>query len=387
MNLPVISVVVPTYNRVKYLNRALDSVAAQAFEDWECIVCDDASSDETREVTSARALSDPRFRLVPCERYGLPAGPRNCGVRQARGEWIAFLDDDDVWHPVKLARQIAVARASSCDAVSVGSSHYSESEPPKFGEPTVTRSVVPIGLVGLLLRREPYPCTSATMVKREAILRVSGFAESPAYRAVEDFDLWCRVLAIPGFRWLVDGSGALVAYRDRGSDSISSWHKVLDPDVIRQQWAQIECVTRSVAGTTSLARIDRAAIMAALLGRADDCAARCRKVGWRRAALSAYSVAVLCAVYLGRPREAALRVRRAFRRSLEVCVASRPGIPVTVPELARRSLVQSLAIVAGRKTDSQPYRATPRARGPFNWAGEKRACQACTTAEPFHSSK
>jgi glycosyltransferase involved in cell wall biosynthesis len=102
---PVVSVVVPTYNRLEWLPAAITSIQDQTFRDWELILIDDGSTDETERW--ARDLNEPRLRYVRREHDGRIAAVRNLGVRGARGDWIAFLDSDDRWMPDKLARQLA----------------------------------------------------------------------------------------------------------------------------------------------------------------------------------------------------------------------------------------------------------------------------------------
>jgi len=108
MGKPIISVILPTYNRVDYLALAIWSVKRQTFEDWELIVVDDCSTDNTKEVVSSFQFSDPRVRyLKTSEQSGSPVLPRNLGVSQAKGEYLAFIDSDDEWMPEKLEQQLA----------------------------------------------------------------------------------------------------------------------------------------------------------------------------------------------------------------------------------------------------------------------------------------
>lgn len=94
---PTFSVVIPTYNRAALLPRAIDSVLAQTFDDFELVIVDDASSDNTKEVVCA--YNDPRIVYVRMERNGGNAAVRNLGVRSARSQYITFLDDDDEYLP------------------------------------------------------------------------------------------------------------------------------------------------------------------------------------------------------------------------------------------------------------------------------------------------
>ncbi len=108
---PLVSVIVPTYNREGFLREAVASVFAQTFRDWELIVVDDGSTDGTREYLAT--LDDSRVNVLLSERCGSPGRMRNLGLKEARGFYVAFLDDDDLWMPQKLERQIAALAADT----------------------------------------------------------------------------------------------------------------------------------------------------------------------------------------------------------------------------------------------------------------------------------
>ncbi len=103
--MPLVSVVVPTYNRARIIERTIDSILAQTYQDVEVVIVDDGSSDDTRDCIARRYGADPRVRYVHKENGG-PATARNVGFKQARGEYIALLDSDDTWFPWKLSLQI-----------------------------------------------------------------------------------------------------------------------------------------------------------------------------------------------------------------------------------------------------------------------------------------
>ncbi|MDY7091402.1 MAG: glycosyltransferase [Acidobacteriota bacterium] len=100
---PRFTVVVPTFRRPQLLARALDSVAAQTWEDWEAVVVDDADDAATRRLVAERSQRDPRLRYIARATAGGPAVARNAGIELARGEYIAFLDDDDELLPGMLS--------------------------------------------------------------------------------------------------------------------------------------------------------------------------------------------------------------------------------------------------------------------------------------------
>jgi glycosyltransferase involved in cell wall biosynthesis len=105
-----VSAIITSFNRADYLRGAIQSVLAQSFEDYELLVLDNSSTDETRAVVAD--FLDPRIRLIVHPRQPIAAA-RNLGLREARGEFVAFLDDDDEWLPLKLERQLATAEIAS----------------------------------------------------------------------------------------------------------------------------------------------------------------------------------------------------------------------------------------------------------------------------------
>jgi glycosyltransferase involved in cell wall biosynthesis len=103
----LVSVIVPTYNQAKYLKYALDSVQRQTFKDFECIIVNDGSTDNTEEIANIFVLSDKRFKYVFQENSGLSAA-RNAGIAISKGEYLAFLDSDDTWEPRMLQETVNV---------------------------------------------------------------------------------------------------------------------------------------------------------------------------------------------------------------------------------------------------------------------------------------
>mgnify|MGYP003293160590 FL=1 len=108
--MPKISIVTPAYNCAKYLEEAVNSVLSQTWQDWELLIIDDCSRDNTYACMQEIAKQDQRIRIFQNSRNLGAAGTRNFGIRQAKGQWIAFLDSDDLWHPEKLTKQMAVAK-------------------------------------------------------------------------------------------------------------------------------------------------------------------------------------------------------------------------------------------------------------------------------------
>ena len=100
----LVSVIIPTYNRSSFLKEAIQSVLNQSYNNFEIIVIDDGSEDETEKVI--QSFNDSRIKYLKREHTGSPAFIRNQGMKIAKGEYIAFLDSDDLWFPHKLKMQI-----------------------------------------------------------------------------------------------------------------------------------------------------------------------------------------------------------------------------------------------------------------------------------------
>lgn len=185
---PKVTVVIPVYNREKYIGAAIESVLAQTFTDFEILVIDDGSTDGSREVV--RSYPDPRI-LLSCHDGNLGvARTRNDGVRLARGEYLAFLDSDDIAYPERLARQVAfLDRHPDHGAVGAWVDWMD-------GEGRVLRrvkrkAVSPNDIAAQRLFRSGIE-NSASMA-RTAVLRDYAFNEQ--FALGEDFDLWARIAA------------------------------------------------------------------------------------------------------------------------------------------------------------------------------------------------
>lgn len=178
----LVSAIIPTYNYGRFVCEAVDSALAQSYPSMEVIVVDDGSTDDTRQ-----RLADygSRIRYVWQSNSGLSAA-RNTGIREARGDWVAFLDADDVWHRDKTARQLAAARTLGQPAL-IGSRGVDALPAELPAEPTVRW----LGVSDFLLSLPVGP--SGTIVRREAFGTAGLFDES--LRSVEDRDMWLRLAA------------------------------------------------------------------------------------------------------------------------------------------------------------------------------------------------
>lgn len=103
---PLVSIITPCYNSAKFIGETIDSIQAQTFKDWELIITDDCSTDNTTEIIERYIAADPRIKLYKLEKNSGGGVARNNSIKEAKGRYIAFCDSDDRWHPWKLAKQL-----------------------------------------------------------------------------------------------------------------------------------------------------------------------------------------------------------------------------------------------------------------------------------------
>ena len=128
---PVISIIMPAYNSERTIAESIYSVISQTYNDYELIIVDDCSTDSTKEIVEGLAASDARIRLVTNSHNKGTAGSRNVGITLARGEWIAFLDSDDLWHPKKLELQLEFAKQTGAAITYTATAYIDKSGSPK----------------------------------------------------------------------------------------------------------------------------------------------------------------------------------------------------------------------------------------------------------------
>ncbi|HEX9428131.1 MAG TPA: glycosyltransferase [Candidatus Polarisedimenticolia bacterium] len=187
---PRVSIILPTFNRAAVLPESVASVLQQGHRDFELLIVDDGSTDDTSAMIAARFGADPRIRLLRTANAG-PAAARNLGLRAARGELIAFQDSDDLWLPEKLALQVRQADEHPeadlffCDAYDRGGPGAGRT---RFQGKGYRGDV---SLRGIVAFQFPL-CTPAVLVRRAALEMVGLF--DPALDGAEDWDLWMRLL-------------------------------------------------------------------------------------------------------------------------------------------------------------------------------------------------
>lgn len=184
----MVSVVIPTHNRADLLPRAIASVQAQTYKDLEIVVISDGSTDNTKEVVEALAKEDSRIRFIEYHpgRGGNIA--RNTGIQEAKGEYVAFLDDDDEFLPTKLEKQVAVMESDpEIGLVYTGVKILYINE--KVSYNSKARNCGDLSKEILL---DNFIGTTSTVMLKKAIFEKSGMFDV-ALKALQDYDLWIRV--------------------------------------------------------------------------------------------------------------------------------------------------------------------------------------------------
>jgi hypothetical protein len=185
--MPEVSIVIPTHNRWHLLRRTLAGALAQQGVDYEVIVVDDGSSDGTSDRLAV--LDEPRLRTFRHEVGRGVAHARNRGLAEARGDWVAFLDDDDLWAPMKLRCQLHAARERDAPFAYGPAVVVDE----RLQVIDVQRAPDPDGVLDMVLARQAVPGGCSNAIATTALARrVGGF--DPDLSMAADWDMWIRLL-------------------------------------------------------------------------------------------------------------------------------------------------------------------------------------------------
>lgn len=228
---PRVSVVIPTHNRAELVVRAIRSVLAQTMSDFELIVVDDASTDDTEAVV--QRIGDARLQYVRLAENGRQSRALNEGISRACADWVAFLDDDDEWWPHKLEAQLArLAETPDASAVycrcNVQTSEGLRSP--------IARSELPEGdITDALLSRRMLITPSGYVVRRDALIDAGGFDE--ALFASQDMDLWLR-LCQAGHRFVIVPEPLFIYHAEDDKPGVSRnvTAQLQAFDLINQRW-------------------------------------------------------------------------------------------------------------------------------------------------------
>ena len=205
--MPKVSVVIPAYNAMTYLPETVGSVLQQTFTDFEVLIVNDGSTDSISSWVAT--VKDDRVRLISQANQGLP-GARNTGITQAQGEYVAFIDADDLWEPTKLDQQVQCLDAKP----EVGLVYTWTLLIDRHGNSTgtVTAATVEGNVWEKLLLGDAIGSGSVAMVRRSCFDRVGLF--DPELTSIEDCEMWVRIAAEYPFAVIKE---ALVRYRQHPS--------------------------------------------------------------------------------------------------------------------------------------------------------------------------
>jgi GT2 family glycosyltransferase len=189
---PKVSVVIATYNRASYLAQSIRSVQAQSHADVEIIVADDGSTDNTPHIVSQFG---PGVIYLPLPHRGQPASTRNAGLRAAEGEYIAFLDSDDLFLPGKLALQLAAFEQHPEAGMVYSNGYFFRDDPDVPTGHALDGLPTPSGDVLADLLRGNFLTSPVVLIRRACLEAVGPLDEDPALFVAEDYELWLRLAA------------------------------------------------------------------------------------------------------------------------------------------------------------------------------------------------
>ena len=182
----MVSIIMPAYNAAKTIRDSIESIQAQTFKDWELIVIDDGSKDETANILQEMTAADNRIHFLQNERNSGASYTRNRAVELAIGEWIAFLDSDDLWMPEKLEKQLALAKSYPDMVVCYTASSFidDDSKPYSYVMPAIERLTY-----RQLLCKNLMSCSSV-MIRASVMKEI----KMPNDKMHEDYYVWLKVV-------------------------------------------------------------------------------------------------------------------------------------------------------------------------------------------------
>lgn len=209
----IISIIIPTFNRAGVIGAAIKSVREQTFQDWECIIVDDHSTDDTKHVIDAITREAPRFSYLPNARKKGAPGARNTGLLAAVGEYVVFFDSDNTMHPEFLERVYAAIQQKH---VEVGSCFSSIIDIESGKRVDAFRWIGNGEVHGAIMRGKCYFDNSSTIIKRQKLLDMGMLDEDcPSY---QEWDTHIRLSRIARYITVTE---ELVDYYRGGEDTIS----------------------------------------------------------------------------------------------------------------------------------------------------------------------
>lgn len=254
---PLVSIILPTYNRASMLREAIDSVLAQTFADWEMFVVDDGSSDET--LPYLRSLRDRRIHVIERQHTANPSTLRNVAIARSSGRYVAFLDDDDLWAPQKLEVQLLRLQSQSQARWSYTYVSWIDAEHAAYRMAADTvRQPWEGWIFEYLLEGTAWVALPTVIAERSLLAEAGGFDDR--LRFSHDYDLWLRlsrlsqvsIVATPLATVRIHGGNT---YRSARLTALESWMSIydrlmLDPTIDR---FRSQCLAARARAATHLA--------------------------------------------------------------------------------------------------------------------------------------
>ncbi len=233
-----VSIIMPSYNTAKFISGSIESVLAQTYSDWELIIVDDCSTDNTDEVVKP-FLSDSRIKYIKNEKNSGAAVSRNRALREAKGKWIAFLDSDDLWMPNKLQKQIAFMQSNGYHFSYTNYIEIDENDKPNGRSVTGPQKITRHGMYN-------YCWVGCLTVMYDA--ETVGLVQIEDIKKNNDYAMWLRVCQKASC-YLLDE--CLAQYRKGRAGSISTqsiktmirWHYKLFREAEKQNPVHAACNT------------------------------------------------------------------------------------------------------------------------------------------------
>lgn len=188
----LVSIIIPCYNTSNYIGDCIESILRQTYKEWEAFVIDDCSSDESVKIASEFFKKESRINLIQLNKNVGSAAARNIGIRESKGNFIAFIDADDMWLPKKLEIQVEFLLRNPKVGL-VATDGFVVDAHSNVLRRAISQKKVKRGLISaeeFLLGSVPI-ATSSVMLRRECLERVGLFHEE--YRVTQDFNLWYRI--------------------------------------------------------------------------------------------------------------------------------------------------------------------------------------------------
>ena len=182
---PLVSIIMPSYNCAAFIAESIESVLAQSYQNWELLISDDCSTDGTIEVIEGYCAKDDRITFFPAETNGGAAVTRNRSITEAAGQFIAFLDSDDIWLPQKLEKQIAFMMENKIPLSYTRFNTINEDGTHAANAPDLPASIDYNGL----LSNQIIGCLTAVYDTE-----ICGKVYMPLIRKRQDFGLWLKIL-------------------------------------------------------------------------------------------------------------------------------------------------------------------------------------------------